>query len=48
MGNILFDCIGKKGYERLPNADTFRSLLEIPAKTLLKNDEPPKTLGEYC
>ena len=48
MGNILFDCIGKKGYERLANADKFKSLLEIPARTLLKSEEAPKTMGEYC
>ena len=40
--------IGKKGYERLANADKFKSLLEIPAKTLLKSDEAPKTMKEYC
>ena len=48
MGNLIFDCIGKKGYERLSNADKFRSLLDIPARTLLKSEDAPKTLGEYC
>ena len=49
MGNCIFDCIGKKGYEKLPDGDRYATLFEIPCKSLLAEpNEPPKTLGSYC
>jgi hypothetical protein len=49
MGNCIFDCIGKKGYEKLTDGDRYQNLFEIPCKSLLDGqDEAPKKLGSFC
>ena len=49
MGNIIINCIGKKGFEKLPNGSTFSSLFDIKIRTLLQAaSEPPQALSVVC
>ena len=49
MGNLIINCIGKKGFEKLPNGSKYTSLFDIKISTLLSAvSEAPQPLSVHC